>query len=210
MADTRPNYSTPSAVRSVTSYPARRGFKQAVDPALDHVVGVEDAIDIHCHAHEGQQDALGVAKLASKSGMQGYSTRRSWAGRIRRDGRRRASCVGILVRGERFDAGACLGRQLGHQGFFRRSSRLVGQDAERGRHRALDAQQHVGQYALDRRQTCRLGQDRRSNAQSLCLVRLAQIRPLSSRRQRPALAGDRRDLPHGSRPRCGDLFWPSD
>ena len=61
MADTRPNYSTPSAIRSVTSYPARRGFKQAVDPALDHVVGVEDAIDIHCHAHEGQQDALGVA-----------------------------------------------------------------------------------------------------------------------------------------------------
>ena len=71
MADTKPNYSTPSAVRSVTSYPARRGFKQAVDPALDHVVGVEDAIDIHCHAHEGQQDALGVAKLASKSGMTG-------------------------------------------------------------------------------------------------------------------------------------------
>ena len=91
MADTRPNYSTPSAVRSVTSYPARRGFKQAVDPALDHVVGVEDAIDIHCHAHEGQQDALGVAKLASKSGMRGYSTRRSWAGRIRRG--RSAACV---------------------------------------------------------------------------------------------------------------------
>ena len=58
MADTKHNYATPSAVRSVTSYPARRGFKQAVDPALDHVVGVEDAIDIHCHAHEGQQDAL--------------------------------------------------------------------------------------------------------------------------------------------------------
>src|SRR5574342_26363 len=71
MADTNPNYSTPSAVRSVTSYPARRGFKQAVDPSVDHVVGVEDAIDIHCHAHEGQQDALGVAKLASKSGMKG-------------------------------------------------------------------------------------------------------------------------------------------
>ena len=71
MADAKPNYSTPSAIRSVTSYPARRGFKQAVDPSLDHVVGVEDAIDIHCHAHEGQQDALGVAKLASKSGMKG-------------------------------------------------------------------------------------------------------------------------------------------
>jgi hypothetical protein len=65
MADTRPNYSTPSAVRSVTSYPARRGFKQPIDPSLDRVIGVDDAIDIHCHAHEGQQDALGVAKLAS-------------------------------------------------------------------------------------------------------------------------------------------------
>jgi len=72
MADTKPNYSTPSSVRSVTSYPARRGFKQGpVDPSLDHVIGVDDAIDIHCHAHEGQQDALGVAKLASKSGMKG-------------------------------------------------------------------------------------------------------------------------------------------
>jgi hypothetical protein len=58
-------------IRSVTSYPARRGFKQAVDPSLDYIVGVEDAIDIHCHAHEGQQDPLGVAKLASKSGMKG-------------------------------------------------------------------------------------------------------------------------------------------
>ncbi len=35
------------------------------------MIGVEEAIDIHCHAHEGQQDALGVAKLASKSGMTG-------------------------------------------------------------------------------------------------------------------------------------------
>ena len=72
MADTTHNYATPSAARSVTSYPARRGFKQGpIDPSLDRVIGVEDAIDIHCHAHEGQQDALGVAKLASKSGMMG-------------------------------------------------------------------------------------------------------------------------------------------
>ena len=56
----------------MTSYPARRGFKQGpVDPSLDYVIGVDDSIDIHCHAHEGQQDALGVAKLASKSGMAG-------------------------------------------------------------------------------------------------------------------------------------------
>ena len=84
MADTKPNYSTPSAIRSVTSYPARRGFKQAVDPSLDHVVGVEDAIDIHCHAHEGQQDALGVAKLASKSGMKGILYKTIVGRRIRR------------------------------------------------------------------------------------------------------------------------------
>src|ERR1051325_12223273 len=71
MAETKPEYATPSDLRSITSYPARRGYKQAVDPALDYGVGVEDAIDIHCHAHEGQQDALGVAKLASKSGMKG-------------------------------------------------------------------------------------------------------------------------------------------
>jgi hypothetical protein len=32
---------------------------------------VQDAIDIHCHAHEGQQDALSLAKLASHSGMLG-------------------------------------------------------------------------------------------------------------------------------------------
>lgn len=72
MADAKPNYATPSLTRSVTSYPARRGFKQGpIDPSLDYVIGVEDAVDIHCHAHEGQQDALGVAKLASKSGMKG-------------------------------------------------------------------------------------------------------------------------------------------
>ena len=66
------NYATPSIDRSVTSYPARRGFKQGpIDPAVHGVVGVEGAIDIHCHAHEGQQDALGVAKLASLSGMRG-------------------------------------------------------------------------------------------------------------------------------------------
>ena len=72
MAASSNNYNTPSRARSVTSYPARRGFKQGpIDPSLDHVIGAEDAIDIHCHAHEGQQDALGVAKLASRSGMKG-------------------------------------------------------------------------------------------------------------------------------------------
>jgi len=90
MAGTDNNYATPSNDRSVTSYPARRGFKQGpIDPALHGVVGVEGTIDIHCHAHEGQQDALGVAKLASMSGMRGilYKTivgREDSAGAVRK------------------------------------------------------------------------------------------------------------------------------
>jgi hypothetical protein len=56
--------------RYVKSYEMRRGFVGEVQypPA---VPGVLDAIDIHCHAHEGQQDALAVAKHASKNGMRG-------------------------------------------------------------------------------------------------------------------------------------------
>lgn len=90
MAGADNNYATPSFERSVTSYPARRGFKQGpIDPARHSVVGVEGAIDIHCHAHEGQQDALGVAKLASMSGMRGilYKTiigRADSAGAVRK------------------------------------------------------------------------------------------------------------------------------
>jgi hypothetical protein len=67
-----PEYTTPAAVRAVTSYPARRSFKPgAIDPSTGIVVGVADTVDIHCHASKGQQDPLGVAKLASRSGMRG-------------------------------------------------------------------------------------------------------------------------------------------
>lgn len=61
---------TPTEQRCVTSYPARRGYAPGVvyPPA---VTGVTDAIDIHCHAHAGQQDALALAKFASQSGMKG-------------------------------------------------------------------------------------------------------------------------------------------
>ncbi|HVL35442.1 MAG TPA: hypothetical protein VM489_07230, partial [Burkholderiales bacterium] len=66
----RNNNATPTVERCVTSYPARRAFRPGVvyPPA---VPGVKNAIDIHCHAHEGQQDALALAKLASESGMKG-------------------------------------------------------------------------------------------------------------------------------------------
>jgi hypothetical protein len=52
------------------SYVARRGYKDEVQrpPAT---IGVKGVIDIHCHAHEGQQDALAVAQHASASGMGG-------------------------------------------------------------------------------------------------------------------------------------------
>jgi hypothetical protein len=48
----------------------RRAYREEVQhpPAVPNVGGV---IDIHCHAHEGQQDALDLAKHASQNGMGG-------------------------------------------------------------------------------------------------------------------------------------------
>jgi uncharacterized protein DUF6282 len=60
----------PTQARYLTSYMARRTYAEPVQTP-PYVHGVQDAVDIHCHAHEGQQDALAVAKLASQSGMQG-------------------------------------------------------------------------------------------------------------------------------------------
>ncbi len=61
---------TPTNIRSVTSYPARRKYRPGVvyPPQVPHVAG---CVDIHCHAHEGQQDALALAILASESLMKG-------------------------------------------------------------------------------------------------------------------------------------------
>ncbi|HWC79141.1 MAG TPA: DUF6282 family protein [Pseudonocardiaceae bacterium] len=56
--------------RFLSSYKARmRYHAEILKPPAVH--GVKDAVDIHCHAHEGQQDALSIAKLASASGMKG-------------------------------------------------------------------------------------------------------------------------------------------
>ncbi len=63
-------YATPTEQRSVTSYPARRGYAPGVVYA-PAVSTVQDVIDIHCHAHANQQDALALAKFASQSGMKG-------------------------------------------------------------------------------------------------------------------------------------------
>ncbi|MEV7554625.1 DUF6282 family protein [Amycolatopsis sp. NPDC089917] len=56
--------------RFLSSYRARMGYRGdvLVPPA---VFGVEGAVDIHCHGHEGQQDGLSIAKLASASGVKG-------------------------------------------------------------------------------------------------------------------------------------------
>ncbi|WP_285752327.1 DUF6282 family protein [Lentzea sp. NBRC 105346] len=56
--------------RFLSSYKARMGYRGEVlvPPA---VYGVEGAVDIHCHAHEGQQDGLAIAQLASASGVKG-------------------------------------------------------------------------------------------------------------------------------------------
>jgi hypothetical protein len=60
----------PTKARYVKSYAIRRAYSEQVQCPPD-VPGVQDAIDIHCHAHEGQQDALSLAKHASKQGMRG-------------------------------------------------------------------------------------------------------------------------------------------
>jgi len=76
------NNATPTAERCVTSYPARRAYTPGpVYPP--QVPGVHRAIDIHCHAHLGQQDALALAKLASENGMGGilYKTIGTFAAR---------------------------------------------------------------------------------------------------------------------------------
>jgi hypothetical protein len=61
---------TPTIERCVTSYPARRKYRPGV-VYPPQVPNVKDVIDIHCHAHEGQQDAVSLAILASESGMGG-------------------------------------------------------------------------------------------------------------------------------------------
>lgn len=56
--------------RFLDSYRARMGYRtEILRPPAIH--GVEGTIDIHTHAHEGQQDALAIAQLASASGMRG-------------------------------------------------------------------------------------------------------------------------------------------
>lgn len=69
--------------RFLSSYRARMGHTAEI-PRPPAVHGVRGAIDIHCHAHEGQQDALAVAKLASASGMGGLLFK-SVVGRDRTD-----------------------------------------------------------------------------------------------------------------------------
>ena len=61
--------STPTQERCVTSYAARTQYK----PGVVHPghIKVRDAIDIHCHAHAGQQDALDLVKKASRAEMKG-------------------------------------------------------------------------------------------------------------------------------------------
>ena len=61
---------TPVAERCVTSYPVRRAYRPGVvyPPEIPGVAGM---IDVHCHSHDGQQDALSLAKVASSNAMAG-------------------------------------------------------------------------------------------------------------------------------------------
>jgi hypothetical protein len=61
--------STPTHERCVTSYAARTQYK----PGEIHPphIKVKDAIDIHCHVHEGQQNPFDLARRASLAEMKG-------------------------------------------------------------------------------------------------------------------------------------------
>jgi len=61
--------STPTHERCVTSYAARTQYK----PGTVHPphIKVKDVIDIHCHAHEGQQDPFHLARRATRAEMKG-------------------------------------------------------------------------------------------------------------------------------------------
>jgi len=56
--------------RYLSSYQARRAYRQPVQHP-PYVNDVKGTIDIHCHAHGGQQDPLDLAKYASQNGMGG-------------------------------------------------------------------------------------------------------------------------------------------
>jgi hypothetical protein len=60
----------PTRARYVKSYAVRRAFRDAIQQPPE-VAGVEEAIDLHCHAHQGQQDPLALARHASRAGMGG-------------------------------------------------------------------------------------------------------------------------------------------
>ncbi len=64
------NEGHPSLERFQTAYAKRRPFRASVQYPPD-VPDVAGAIDVHCHAHEGQQDALALAKHASRARMGG-------------------------------------------------------------------------------------------------------------------------------------------
>jgi len=61
--------STPTHERCVTSYAARTQYKPG-EVSPPHIK-VKDAIDIHCHAHEGQQNPFALARRASLAEMKG-------------------------------------------------------------------------------------------------------------------------------------------
>ena len=61
--------STPTHERCVTSYAARTQYKPG-EVRPPHIK-VKDAIDIHCHAHEGQQNPYDLARRASLAEMKG-------------------------------------------------------------------------------------------------------------------------------------------
>ena len=72
--------STPTHERCVTSYAARTQYK----PGTVHppYIKVKDAIDIHCHAHEGQQDPYDLRAPRVSRGDEGTACSKAFPAKI--------------------------------------------------------------------------------------------------------------------------------
>ena len=60
----------PTKARFLKSYEIRRAYQDEIQRPPE-VTGVKEAIDVHCHADQGHQDPLAVARHASRNGMGG-------------------------------------------------------------------------------------------------------------------------------------------
>lgn len=63
---------SPVKARYRKSYEVRYGYQEPTRQHPPDVIGVERGIDLHCHAHQGQQDPIALVRHASRAGLGGF------------------------------------------------------------------------------------------------------------------------------------------